>query len=302
MGPTACGKSQLAIDLAKLLPLHLISVDSALIYKDMNIGTAKPSPSIQKTFPHSLIDIKNPDEKYNVGNFYQDAKYEIEKAIANKKIPFLVGGTNFYFNTLSSGLSELPQSNNKSRKYINTMFKENSLLYLYNKLKSIDKISAEKIHSNDTQRICRALEIFFITGKPLSSLQKTNSKKALNYPISKIIVLPERELIHNNIISRFEKMLDDDFIDEVKYIVNKYKLNSQHQSMQAVGYKQILAYLNNKHSLDEMKFRSIVATRQLCKHQITWLRPIIKNNTNTYLFEKINTMEIYDLMKKIIDV
>jgi tRNA dimethylallyltransferase len=271
MGPTASGKTDLAIELSKHITLDLISVDSALIYKDMNIGTAKPELEILKKYPHQLVDIITPEQSYNVADFAEDASKFIKQSFENKKTPLLVGGTSFYFKSLSEGLSQLPESEPEYRDELNQQLKKYGVNYLYQQLEKIDSIASKRINQNDSQRIMRGLEVFHSSGKTLTELQSQPKVNALQENIKKIILLPNRPLLHQRIEERFLKMLDDGFIKEVEELQQKYKLHNDLSSMRCVGYRQVLQYLDNQLSYDEMVQRGIIATRQLCKRQITWL-------------------------------
>jgi tRNA dimethylallyltransferase len=272
MGPTASGKTDLAIELSKYIELNLISVDSALIYKDMNIGTAKPELEILKKHPHQLIDIITPEQSYNVADFADDASKLIKQSFKDEKTPLLVGGTSFYFKSLSEGLSQLPESEPEYRDELNQQLKKYGVNHLYQQLEKIDSIASERINQNDSQRIMRGLEVFHSSGKTLTKLQAQPKVNALQENIKKIILLPNRPLLHQRIEERFLKMLDDGFIKEVEELQQKYNLHNDLSSMRCVGYRQVLQYLDNQLNYDEMVERGIIATRQLCKRQITWLK------------------------------
>lgn len=272
MGPTASGKTDFVIELANKLPITIISVDSTLIYQTMDIGTAKPSAQILAQYPHHLINICQPYQPYCVSEFTDAAKEIINNAFLANKIPVLVGGTSFYFHALEYGLSAMPESSRVVRNELIADVDKYGLDYLYQKLIAIDKISANKIHNNDKQRIMRALEVFYISGNTLSDLQKNELIGGLQTPIKKIILMPKRELIHKRIAQRFQQMLADGFIDEVIKLRNNPKITQNMQAMRAVGYRQAWQYLAGDISKDEMTELSIIATRQLCKRQSTWLR------------------------------
>ncbi len=272
MGATATGKTDLVIQLANILPVSIISVDSALIYKGMDIGTAKPSKKTLAKYPHKLVDICMPFDSYSVATFIKDAKCAIDNAFLAQKIPILVGGTGFYFRTLKNGLSKMPATDKVIRSSLVNELNNNGLDYLYNKLISIDKLSASKIHKNDTQRIMRALEVFYISAKTLTEFKQQKKQNAINNPIKNIVLMPERALIHDKIATRFYKMLDLGFIDEVEKLYNNDKINKNSNSMRAVGYRQAWSYLDGDISKQEMIELAIIATRQLCKRQHTWLK------------------------------
>lgn len=272
MGPTASGKTDLAIEISKIINSKLISVDSALIYRGMDIGTAKPDKETLKKFPHELIDICEPEDSFSVNDFIDLATTQIELAFKENKLPILVGGTSFYFNALEHGISNLPASTDKSRKHFNDLLKKHGSEKLHNNLKEIDPESAARIHPNDSQRITRALEVHDLSGKTLSSLQGQKNNKKLNLKIKKIILMPNRSELHERIEERFIDMIKNGFLDEVKALKNNKKLNLDLASMRCVGYRQVWNYFDGMYNKKEMIEKAIVATRQLCKRQCTWLR------------------------------
>ncbi len=278
MGPTASGKTDFAIDISKQLNARLISVDSALIYKRMNIGTAKPDAQTLLKHPHHLINICEPGDAYSARDFMLDANKQIELALANHTLPILVGGTSFYFNALEYGLSNLPESTTKSRQKYTQLLKEQGAELLHKTLKSIDPIAAQRIHPNDSQRITRALEVFDISGQTLTELQG-NKQGGLNHHIKKIILMPDRTLLHQRIETRFHTMLKQGFIQEVNALKKDKNLHQDLPSIRCVGYRQAWQFLNNEIDEQTMIEKSIIATRQLCKRQSTWL----KHETNALL-------------------
>ncbi|MEJ6558597.1 MAG: tRNA (adenosine(37)-N6)-dimethylallyltransferase MiaA [Candidatus Thioglobus sp.] len=271
MGPTASGKTDLAIKISKKINSRLISVDSALIYQGMDIGTAKPDTETLKAHPHYLIDICEPSDTYSAQDFVNDATHQIELAFSQNKLPILVGGTSFYFNALEHGLSDLPESTPESREKYNQLVKEKGLDALYQSLQKIDPIAAQRIHANDSQRITRALEVFNISGKTLSELQG-KKQGGLNCIIKKIILMPDRSELHQRIKTRFHLMMEQGFMDEVRVLRTNTALHQDLPSIRCVGYRQAWQFLNNEIDEAEMIERSIIATRQLCKRQSTWLR------------------------------
>jgi tRNA dimethylallyltransferase len=273
MGPTACGKSSLAMDMARRLPFEIVSVDSALIYKGMDIGTAKPTQIERAEIPHHLIDICDPNTPYSVADFCSDAKRAIDDIIARDKIPLLVGGTMMYFNALKNGLSCLPASSPIIRLALEQQLHSEGLLVLYQKLLTVDPIIAKKLHEHDTQRILRALEVYELTGMPLSEWQKNADKKALNYDMRSFAVMPaERETLHQNIQARFDLMMAQGFMEEAQQLFNRGDLSEDLPSMRCVGYRQAWHYLSGEGDLSLMREGVLAATRQLAKRQITWLR------------------------------
>lgn len=272
MGPTASGKTDLAIQLRQQLPVEVISVDSALIYRGMDIGTAKPSKAELALAPHLLIDICDPAESYSAANFRADALREMQEISAQGKIPLLVGGTMLYYKALLEGLSPLPSADEKVRSEIETKAALIGWAGLHQELSKIDPISAQRINPNDFQRINRALEVFYLTGKTLTELTAQKGE-ALPYDILQFAIAPEqREVLHRRIEQRFHKMIELGFQQEVEKLYRRPDLNENLPSIRCVGYRQMWEYLRGDYDHDEMVFRGICATRQLAKRQITWLR------------------------------
>ena len=272
MGPTASGKTDLAIQLRQHLPIEVISVDSALIYRGMDIGTAKPSKAELALAPHRLIDICDPAESYSAANFRTDALREMQEISAQGKIPLLVGGTMLYYKALLEGLSPLPSADEKVRSEIEAKAALIGWGGLHQELSKIDPISAQRINPNDSQRINRALEVFYLTGKTLTELTAQKGE-ALPYDILQFAIAPEqREVLHLRIEQRFHKMIELGFQQEVEKLYRRPDLNENLPSIRCVGYRQMWEYLRGDYDHDEMVFRGICATRQLAKRQITWLR------------------------------
>ncbi len=284
MGPTASGKTDLAIQLSDKLSTRIISVDSALIYQGMDIGTAKPDKQTLKKYPHHLIDICTPEEAYSAFDFVRDATQQIKAAFANNQTPLLVGGTSFYFNALEHGLSKLPESTQSSKQKFNQLLNDKGAITLHKELQQIDPQAAQRIHPNDSQRIMRALEVFELSGKTLSELQG-NKQPGINHPIKKIILMPKRSELHQRIEMRFLSMMENGFLEEVKALKNNPNLHDNLPSIRCVGYRQAWQYLDGKITKDEMIEKAIIATRQLCKRQSTWL----KSEKNALLLEKSDT-------------
>ncbi|QOI10774.1 tRNA (adenosine(37)-N6)-dimethylallyltransferase MiaA [Blochmannia endosymbiont of Colobopsis nipponica] len=275
MGPTASGKTALALALKKRLSVEIISVDSMLIYRGMNIGTAKPVSEELVLAPHKLIDICDPSEYYSVANFYRDAFHEISNIISNGNIPLLVGGTMFYFKRLLEGLSFVPPANLEVRDNIRQKARFIGWGSLYRKLWEIDPISASKIHPNDKVRLLRALEIFWISGKTMAELTKIIYYKPLTktHSVYQFAIYPrDVGVLYKQIEQRFYHMLDIGFEDEVNVLYSRADLNKNFSSIRSVGYRQMWSYLSGEIDYDEMVLRAIQATRQLAKHQMTWLR------------------------------
>src|SRR3989338_5224543 len=273
MGPTAVGKTDLAIHLSQMMPADIISVDSAMVYRDMTIGTAKPSASELKIAPHRLINMCDPAQAYSAGQFCSDANREIAAIIAQNRTPLLVGGTMLYFHKLFFGLAELPTADASIRDALSHEAEKMGWEFMHNKLKTVDPVAAAKIKPQDPQRIQRALEVFLITGKPISALQKPSvSESAKNLAIQIALIPQNRAWLHDRIATRFQKMLDAGLIDEVRALKNRGDLNPSLPSMRIVVYRQVWEYLDNHIDFDTMKEKAIAATRQLAKRQMTWLR------------------------------
>jgi len=272
MGATAAGKTDLALKLADEYPVEIISVDSALIYRGMDIGTAKPSKAILKKYPHHLVDICEPHEKYSAANFCDAVHQLIPNILANNKIPLLVGGTMMYYHALFKGLAPLPDASPEIRKNLDMIIAEKGSAYLHQQLQSVDPVAAGLIHPNDPQRIQRALEVYQLTGKPMSEFWQST----INYPeydYIKLALAPEdRSVLHQRIAQRFEQMLELGFLDEVKQLMLRDDLSLDLPSMRCVGYRQAWLHLQGEYDFATMKEKAIVATRRLAKRQITWLR------------------------------
>lgn len=272
MGPTASGKTDLAIQLRQQLPVEVISVDSALIYKGMDIGTAKPSAAELALAPHRLIDIKDPAESYSAADFRHDALREMQQITQQGKIPLLVGGTMLYYRALLEGLSPLPSADEQVRSEIEALAAEKGWAYLHQQLQQIDPIAAARIHQNDPQRINRALEVYYISGKTLTELTETQGEK-LPYRILQFAIAPqERAVLHQRIEQRFHNMIEHGFEQEVRLLYQRGDLHPDLPSIRCVGYRQMWEYLRGDYDHAEMVYRGICATRQLAKRQITWLR------------------------------
>lgn len=272
MGPTASGKTALAMALRQTLPVELISVDSALVYRGMDIGTAKPTAEENALAPHRLLDIRDPAEVYSAAEFRRDALAEMAEITQKGRIPLLVGGTMLYYKALLEGLSPLPPADPEVRQRIEQMAAEKGWEALHRQLCEVDPIAANRIHPNDPQRLSRALEVFFISGKTLTELTKT-SGEALPYDVIQFAIAPlQRELIHQRIEQRFHQMLAAGFEAEVRALFARGDLHTDMPSIRCVGYRQMWSYLAGEIDYDEMVYRGICATRQLAKRQITWLR------------------------------
>jgi tRNA dimethylallyltransferase len=275
MGPTASGKTNLAVALAEQAPFSIISVDSAMVYRGMDIGTAKPSITLRARIPHRLIDICDPNESYSAERFRQDALAAIESVLSEGKIPLLVGGTMLYFRALQYGLSPLPAADPVIRAQLTQRHQQAGLSYLYQQLKTVDPAAAERIHANDPQRIMRALEVYLKTGQTWSALCATGDKPNLPYRVLSLALAPlDRSLLHKHIALRFQHMLDEGFVEEVCTLQQRGDLSSDTPAMRAVGYRQIWDYLAGHSDYATMVTNGITATRQLAKRQMTWLRAL----------------------------
>ncbi|WP_334598714.1 tRNA (adenosine(37)-N6)-dimethylallyltransferase MiaA [Pseudomonas alvandae] len=283
MGPTAAGKTDLAIELTKVLPCELISVDSALVYRGMDIGTAKPSKELLAEFPHRLIDILDPAEAYSAADFRRDALQAMAVITARGKIPLLVGGTMLYYKALVDGLADMPAADPEVRAQIEEEAARLGWQALHEQLAAIDPESAARIHPNDPQRLSRALEVYRVSGQSMTALRQRQSSQSteaaasglqqLPYTVANLAIAPaDRQVLHRRIEQRFTLMLEQGFIDEVVALRERSDLHAGLPSIRAVGYRQVWDYLDGKLTSAEMRERGIIATRQLAKRQFTWLR------------------------------
>lgn len=274
MGPTASGKTGAAVALYSKLPVEIISVDSALVFKDMNIGTAKPDAETLARAPHHLIDIIDPASAYSAANFRNDALRLMAEITARGKVPLLVGGTMLYFNALQGGLSNLPEANPAIRAEIEAEAAKIGWPAMHARLAHIDPETAARLQPNDMQRIERALEVHRITGRTMTALHLASKGEVLPYRLLKIALVPsDRKVLHERIAQRFDSMLASGFLDEVRALLAKYpELTPESTSMRCVGYRQALEHLAGEYDLAELRDRGIFATRQLAKRQLTWLR------------------------------
>ncbi|MCP4995296.1 MAG: tRNA (adenosine(37)-N6)-dimethylallyltransferase MiaA [Gammaproteobacteria bacterium] len=273
MGPTASGKTALAIELVQQLPCDIISVDSALVYRGMDIGTAKPTPDELAQAPHRLIDICEPTEPYSAAQFREDALSEMADIVEAGRIPLLVGGTMLYYRALQQGLSNLPEADPAVRKILEQEGLERGWGVMHQELTKVDPDAASRIHPNDPQRIQRALEVYRITGTPLSRLQQQGKVSRLPYRVTKLARAPaDRSVLHQRIETRFRLMLEQGFEQEVKALLAREGMALSLPAMRAVGYRQMAQYLLGECDYETMVEKGIIATRQLAKRQYTWLR------------------------------
>jgi tRNA dimethylallyltransferase len=273
MGPTASGKTGVALELARRLPVEIISVDSALVYRDMDIGTAKPDRATRAAVPHHLIDIIDPTESYSAAQFRDAALRLMEEIAARGRIPLLTGGTMLYFKALREGLSDLPAADPETRKKIDAMASNGGWAVVHRELAKVDPATAARLNPNDSQRIQRALEIFFLTGTPMSALIATDKRaEAPNRMLALALVPGDRAVLHQRIADRFEHMLELGLLPEVRELRAKYDLDPNLPSMRCVGYRQAWKHLDGEYDLGELREKAVAATRQLAKRQLTWLR------------------------------
>jgi len=273
MGPTASGKTDLAMKLYDSLPCEIVSVDSAMIYREMNIGTAKPDAETLARYPHRLIDLRDPSEAYSAADFRQDALQQIAEIHAAGKVPILTGGTMMYFNALLNGLAQLPQADQAIRQRLLEQAEAEGWEAIHARLAEVDPASAERLNPNDSQRLQRALEVYEITGRPMSELWAEQQAQKLDFPVISMAVMPEqRSELHERIAMRFDIMLQQGFEDEVRALWQRGDLNMQMPSVRCVGYRQMWEYFEGTWDYETMRFKGVVATRQLAKRQVTWLR------------------------------
>jgi len=273
MGPTASGKTDLAIALMDDLPVELISVDSGQIYRGMDIGTAKPDAEALARAPHRLIDIRDPGERYSAAEFREDALREMQDITAAGKIPLLVGGTMLYYRALEYGLSPMPAADDELRAKLEAQAAETGWQAMHDRLASIDPAAAGRIHPNDPQRIQRALEVYELTGSTMTELHALEVEQDFPYELVKLsITPPQREILHERIARRFRTMMEQGFLAEVEALYNRGDLDLETPSVRTVGYRQLWQYVSGQSSLEEAIERGIIATRQLAKRQLTWLR------------------------------
>ena len=271
MGPTCSGKTSLACQLSDVLEVEIVSVDSALIYKGMNIGTAKPDELTLSLYPHHLIDICAPSEAYSAARFVEDVRRLIQEISARGRLPLLVGGTMMYFRALQQGINQLPASTQASRVLLQKQLKEQGLSALYQALQKVDKVMADALHPNDTQRVMRALEVYQLAKKPMSELLAQPELADVETYINLALIPNDRQVLHKHIEQRFLEMLDKGFLDEAKALFEQ-GLDESMPAMRAVGYRQACQYFRGEIDYASFVEKSIVATRQLAKRQLTWLR------------------------------
>ncbi len=273
MGPTASGKTALACDLSEHFPLDLVSVDSALVYRGMDIGTAKPDPATLARYPHALVDVRDPAQPYSAADFRADALPAMQQISARGRVPLLVGGTGLYFRALQQGLSDLPQADPATRERLAQEAHRIGWPAMHSRLASLDPVAAARISCNDVQRLQRALEVIELTGRRLSELQRGGASARFPWRVLKLALMPtDRHVLHERIARRFDAMLAEGFLDEVRALRARGDLHADLPAIRAVGYRQAWEHLDGQADLAEFRDRAIYATRQLAKRQITWLR------------------------------
>jgi tRNA dimethylallyltransferase len=273
MGPTASGKTGVAVRLAARLPVEIVSVDSAQVYRYMDIGTAKPGRETLEAAPHHLIDILDPSERYSAAQFCEDANEVLAEIRGRSNVPLLTGGTMLYFKALQEGLSQLPPADPNTRLVIDTMAEDSGWPVLHAELERIDPATAARLQPSDSQRIQRALEVYYLTGQPMSALIARSRASGAPYRMIPIALEPsDRSVLHQRIEERFEIMLELGLMGEVRRLRERFDLNSSLPSMRAVGYRQVWQYLEGEFGLATLREKGVAATRQLAKRQLTWLR------------------------------
>ncbi len=285
MGPTASGKTEVALKLVKRFPFEIISVDSALVYRGMDIGTAKPDATTLARAPHRLVDIRDPEDTYSAGEFVADARQAIDEIVDAGRIPLLVGGTMMYFRALTEGIADLPVADADVRREIDAEAARDGWPAMHAKLADVDPDAAGRIDPNDSQRIQRALEVYRVSGRPLSAWQRdSGADPDADLRFVKIALLPgSRAALHARIEERLNIMLNNEFVQEVKALSARDGLTREAPSMRAVGYRQLWAYVAGETDLEEARYRALVASRQLAKRQITWLR----SETDVEIFDPL---------------
>ena len=273
MGPTAAGKTALALRLCEAYPFEIISVDSSLVYRHLNVGSAKPAKSTLRKFPHHLVDIREPHETYSAAEFRHDALQAIDAIHANAKIPLLVGGTGLYFRTLECGIAELPAVPNKIRAQLRDQHQRDGSQAMHTALLAVDPESAGRIHPNDPQRILRALEIYHASGRPMGDYFKAQTREDFPFKLLKLVLAPaDKSALHEPIAARFEHMLASGFVNEVMKLRANPQLSLSTPALRAVGYRAVWQFLEGQKSRAEMVHDGVVATRRLAKRQYTWFR------------------------------
>jgi len=274
MGPTGAGKSDLALEIAERLAAEIVSVDSAMVYRGLDIGTAKPAREDRERIPHHLVDLLDPADSYSAGQFVRDALSTMQAIQARDRLPLLVGGTMLYFHALLNGLARLPSADVEIRREIDARLARDGSKAVHAELERIDPEAAARIHPNDPQRIQRALEVHRLTGRPISALQRERLAPLAGARVGRFVISPSRDELHERIGGRFERMMATGFLDEVARLHARGDLTSDKPAIRAVGYRQLWQHLEGQTSLEEAVRNGIVATRRLAKRQMTWLRAL----------------------------
>jgi len=273
MGPTASGKTMLAVELVRRYPMEIISVDSALVYRGMDIGTAKPGAELLAVAPHRLIDIRDPADPYSAAEFREDALRAMAQITARGRIPLLVGGTFLYFRALQYGLSDMPAADREIRASLEAQAQRDGWEVLHARLAAVDPESAARIKPTDPQRIQRALEVYTLSGQPMSTFHAQQPAEELPYRLLRLALIPgDRALLHGRIEARFRQMLAEGLVEEVRKLFDRGDLSAELPAMRAVGYRQVWRFLNGQLAYEAMVEQAIIATRQYAKRQLTWLR------------------------------
>ena len=300
MGPTASGKTRLALALARKFPFEIVSVDSAQVYRDMNVGTAKPSSSERAAVPHHLIDIIDPTQAYSAAQFRSDAAALMQAISARGRVPLLAGGTMLYFKALREGLSELPQSDAAVRAEIDAEAAERGWPAMHAELARVDAATAARLKPKDSQRIQRALEVYRLSGRPMSRLLAGRAPAKLPFRLIQIALVPEdRSALHRRIEARFAAMLKQGLVEELRSLRQRYALRAELPSMRCVGYRQAWQFLEGEIGMDELRERGIFATRQLAKRQLTWLRGMENVRTFDCLADDLDARVLAFLLEKL---
>ena len=301
MGPTASGKTAVAVTLAERLGCEIVSVDSAQVYRHMNIGTAKPQADVLARVPHHLLDLVEPHETYSAARFRDDALIAMREITERGRIPLLSGGTMLYYQALTEGLNELPEADPAIRLVIDTMATDSGWPALHRELARVDPQTAERLEPNDAQRIQRALEVYYLTNKPLSAL--ISKPKYVYFPYSPIriaLVPGDRARLHERIERRFEDMLELGLIGEVRRLRAQYALDPEMPSMRCVGYRQVWQYLDGAFGLATLREKGVAATRQLAKRQLTWLRSMKNVTTFDCLADDVSD-QVHGFLRRELD-
>ncbi|MDL1865691.1 tRNA (adenosine(37)-N6)-dimethylallyltransferase MiaA [Betaproteobacteria bacterium PRO4] len=299
MGPTASGKSAMALEIARHFPVEIIAVDSAQVYRYMDIGSAKPDKSTQAEIPHHLIDLINPDESYSAARFREDALLLMHEITAHGKVPLLVGGTMLYFKVLRQGLAMLPSADDAMREELEQLALKQGWPAMHAVLSRLDPVTAGRIQPNDSQRIQRALEVCYLTGKPMSEMLEQQQNTSFPFRVFNIALLPsERGVLHEHISQRFSVMLEAGLVDEVRTVREQFNVSGDMPSMRCVGYRQVCMYLDNEIDLERMREMGVFATRQLAKRQLTWLRSMNELRVFDCLDEQLSSQILRFIQEK----